>query len=141
MPFAGLDVIAYRAFKLKSIDGNRVRLSVSVKAYSVDMDTHLQGLPKGATLEQLEAQGDGELELVKGEVLARKSDVREQLVLVFQAPNAAPAPDPADPMGQAQPPGSGTLTAQMQTQATLVRGEDLRAALKGASHDPSHAAP
>jgi hypothetical protein len=131
MPLSGVDVVAYRAFRLKSIDGARVHLSLDVKAYAAGPDTALQGVPKGATLEQVDAQAQGELELVRGEVLARKSDVQQRVVLVFRAPagaDAPEAPDPGAPPGQ--PPVGKTLTAQMQTQATFVRGDDLRAALR-----------
>lgn len=131
MPLSGVDVIAYRAFRLKGIDGARVHLSLDVKAYAAGTDTALQGVPKGATLEQVDAQAQGELELVRGEILARKSDVQQRVVLVFQAPggpDAPEAPEPGAPPGQ--PPAGKTLTAQMQTQATFVRGDDLRAALR-----------
>jgi hypothetical protein len=129
MPFSGLDVISYRAFKVKSIDGNRVRLSVDVKAYAASTDTKLQGLPKEATLDQVDAIGQGELELVRGEILARKADIKQVVLLVFKMPpGAAGAPPTAGP---GQPPGTPlTGQMQMQTTATFVRGDDLRAALK-----------
>jgi hypothetical protein len=128
MPLSGVDVIAYRAFRLKSIDGARVHLSLDVKAYAAGTDTALQGVPKGATLEQVDAQAQGELELVRGEILARKSDVQQRVVLVFQAPGGPDAPEAPEP--GAPPSAAKTLTAQMQTQATFVRGDDLRAALR-----------
>lgn len=138
MPLSGLDVIAYRAYRVKSIEGNRVHLSMDVKAYAAGPDTELQGLPQGATLEQIDAQAQGEMELVRGEIVARKSDLQQRVVLMFRAPGAAQQPDMPDMPGQPQPqPGMGTLTAQMQSQATFVRGEDLRAALHGAPR-PSH---
>jgi hypothetical protein len=131
MPLSGVDVIAYRAFRLKSIDGARVHLSLDVKAYAAGTDTALQGVPKGATLEQVDAQAQGELELVRGEILARKSDVQQRVVLVFLAPGGPDAPEATEPGAPpGQPPAGKTLTAQMQTQATFVRGDDLRAALR-----------
>ncbi len=129
MPFSSLDVIAYRAYRVKSVDGNRVRLSFDLKAYAASPITTL-GVPKEATMKQVDAQAEGELELVRGEVLARKSDVQVRVVMLFEAPNAAdPSDQPADP---GQPPAGTTkrLTAQMQSQATFVRGDDLRAALR-----------
>lgn len=124
MPLAGLDVIAYRAYRVKSIDGDRIHLMLDVKAYAANKDTQLQGLPKGATLEQFDAESKGELELVRGESLARKSDVQQEVVMVFSGPGG---PQPAQQPGG--PPGN-VMTAQIQSQATLVRGEDLRTALK-----------
>jgi hypothetical protein len=128
MPLSSLDVIAYRAFKVKSIDGNRVRLSFDLKAYAASPTTTLPGVPKEATMEQVDAQAQGELELVKGEVLARKSDVQLRVVMIFQAPGGADPSDPAPEPGQ-PPAGNKMLSAQMQSQATFVRGDDLRAAL------------
>jgi hypothetical protein len=129
MPLASLDVIAYRAFKVKSIDGNRVRLSFDLKAYAASPTTTL-GVPKGATMEQVDAQGQGELELVRGEVLARKSDVQLRVVMMFRAPGSPDQTDPSSPPEPGQPPaGARMLSAQMQSQATFVRGDDLRAAL------------
>ena len=127
MPLSSLDVIAYRAFRVKGIDGNRVRLSFDLKAYAASPTTTL-GVPKEATLEQVDAQAQGEMELVRGEVLARKSDVQLRVVMVFEAPSAADPSDPPPMPGQPQPT-TKRLTAQMQSQATFVRGDDLRAAL------------
>ncbi len=137
MPMAGLDVVAYRAYRVTTMTGDRVHLSLQVKGYAASRDPQFPGVPKGATLVQVSAEAQGEMELVRGEVLARKSDVQQRLALVFQAPGAAPAPG-ADPQPEQpdqagdqarQPPPGSTMTAQIQSQATLVRGEDLRAAM------------
>jgi hypothetical protein len=124
MPMMGNDVIAYRAYRVKSIDGNRVHLTLDVKAYAASKDVQLAGVPKGASLEQFDAQSQGELELVIGEMLARKSDVQQRVILVFSGPGGAQAPQQPG-----QPPGN-MLTAQLTTQATMVRGDDLRQAAK-----------
>ncbi len=122
MPLSGLDVVAYRAYRVKSIDGDRLHLTLDVKAYAASKDVQIPGVPKGATLEQFDAQGQGELEVVRGEALARKFDLQERQMLVFSGPGGAQPP--AQP---GQPPGN-LIPVQIQSQATLVRGEDLRAA-------------
>ena len=120
MSLSGLDVIAYRAYHVKEIVGDRVRVALDVKAYAADKDAQIAGVPKGATLEQFDAQAAGELELVRGEALARKSDMQERVVMLFQGPGAAQVPSSGGPA-----PGN-ILSAQFQSQATFVRGEDLR---------------
>jgi hypothetical protein len=122
MPLSGLDVIAYRAYRVKSIEGDRLHLTLDVKAYAASKDVQLPGLPKGATLEQFDGLSQGEMEVVRGETLARKSDVQQRVVLGLSGVQGAQPP----PQQPGQPPG--VLTAQIQMQGTLVRGEDLRAA-------------
>ncbi len=124
MPLSGIDAVSYRAYRIKSISGNRVHLTVDVKSYATTTDVDLPGVPKGATLQQFEAEAQGEMELVRGEALARMSDVQQRVVMVFGTAGGAAAPTQPG-----QPPGN-MLTAQLQGQATLVRGEDLRAAMK-----------
>jgi hypothetical protein len=124
MPLSGLDVIAYRAFRVKSIDHDRLHLTVDVKAYATDKDTQLAGVPKGATFEQFDAAAQGEMEVVRGEILARKSDIQQRVVMVFAPPGGVDKPQPG------QPPQQQMMTAQIVSQATLVRGDDLRQALK-----------
>jgi hypothetical protein len=123
-PLAGLDVVAYRAFRVKSVEADRVHLTIDVKAYATDKNVQLAGLPPGATLEQFDAVGQGELELVRGESVARKADVQQRVVMVFAPPGGAEKPEPG------QPPQQQMMTAQIVTQATFVRGNDLRQALK-----------
>jgi hypothetical protein len=124
MPFSGLDVLAYRAYRVKSLEGDRLHLTLDVKAYAVGRDMNIQGVPKGATFEEFDAQSQGELELVLGESLARKSDIQQRVVMIFAGPGG-----PQAPQQPGQPPGN-MLTAQVTSQVTLVRGEDLRAAMK-----------
>ncbi len=124
MQMQGIDVVAYRAYRIKGIDGDRLHLTLDVKAYAADKNVQVQGLPEGSNLEQFEAEAQGELELVRGEILARKADVKQQIVLVFSGPGGA-----TPPQQPGQPPGN-LLTAQVQGQATLLRGDDLRQAAK-----------
>jgi hypothetical protein len=127
MPLSGVDAIVYRAYKVKSITGNRLRVSLDAKAYATTADVQLPGVPKGATLEQFLAESQGEMDLARGEAVARMSDVQQRIVMVFStgAGGAAGAGG-----SQGTPQSGNMLTAQMQAQATLVRGEDLRAAMK-----------
>ncbi|HXN32285.1 MAG TPA: hypothetical protein VN894_10505 [Polyangiaceae bacterium] len=122
MALSGIDVIAYRAYRVKALEGDRLRLALDVKAYAASKEAPLQGVPKGATLEEFETESGGEIDLVRGETLARKSEMKERVIMVFQAPGASPS-------AAGQPPG-GMMTAQLQTQATLVRGEDMRVTAK-----------
>jgi len=122
MAISGVDVVAYRAYRVKAIEGDRLRLALDVKAYATSKEVPLQGVPKGSTLEEFETESEGELELVRGETLARKSEMKERVLMMFQGPGASPS-------AAGQPPG-GMMTAQLQTQATLVRGEDMRVTAK-----------
>jgi hypothetical protein len=122
MPYEGLDVITYRAYRVKSIADNRAHLTVDVKSYAADKDPQIPGVPKDATFVQYEAAMQAELEVVRGESLARVADLQGRDSLVFQAPGS-PAPDPTS--GQ---PQAGLMELQIQIQATLARGDDLRAA-------------
>jgi hypothetical protein len=136
MELSGIEVIAYRAYRVKSVTGDRLRISMDLKGYATTSDQQLAGVPKGANLIQLSADGQGEMEVVKGELVARKADIQQRSVMVFQVPSAK-AGAPSDPFGQGgadqddkKPPAGAAMTAQIVSQATLVRGEDLRAALK-----------
>ncbi|MGD0675254.1 MAG: hypothetical protein ABSC94_07530 [Polyangiaceae bacterium] len=124
MPWSGLDVIAYRAYRVKSIEGERVHLTMDMKAYAANSTTELAGVPKGATLTQFNAEAHGEIELVRGEIVARQAAMQERLMLLFSQGSSPPEP------GQAGEPQRGMLTAQIQTEAKFVRGEDLRAAAR-----------
>jgi hypothetical protein len=124
MPLSGVDALTYRAFHVKSIDGNRVHLTVEVKAYAVGHEVNILGIPKGATFEQFDAQSQGELELVRGEAVARKSDLQQRIVMIFAGPGGM-----QPPAQQGQPPGN-MMTGQIVSQGTFVRGDDLRAAMK-----------
>jgi hypothetical protein len=135
MPMAGLDVVAYRAYRVTGIKGERLQLSFQVKGYAATDDPQFPGVPAGAKLVQVNAEAQGELELVRGEYVARKSDMQEHLVMIFKTPGTAPPPGaqppPDQPSDQPTPPPPGSeLTAQIQSQATLVRGADLLAAMR-----------
>jgi hypothetical protein len=123
MPLMGQDAIAYRAYRVKSIDGERLHLTLDVKAYAASAEPLLPGVPSGSRVAQFGADAHGEMDLARGESVARKADIQERVVMVFEAPGA-----PQAPTQPGQPPGN-MLTAQFQSQATFARGEDLRAAI------------
>jgi hypothetical protein len=125
MEWSGLDVIAYRAFRVKSIDGERLDLGVDVKAYAASRDTQLQGIPPGAVLKQFEAEAQGEMTAVRGEAFARKFEMQERVVFLFSSPTPPEGQPSTDPAGR---PEGNTLTGQVQAAATFVRGDELRAA-------------
>jgi hypothetical protein len=119
---SGADVIAYRAFQVKSIEGDRLTLALTMSAYAATNDLHLRGVPKGATLEQFEAQGQGKFEIGASESLAHRVELDQRVVMVFRAEGAPSAPTPEGRM-----PEGNMLTAQLQSQASFVRGEELHA--------------
>jgi len=125
MEWMGIDVLAYRAYKVKAIEGDRMVLSLAVQAYAANTDTPLQGVPKGATLEQFDAEAQGECELVRGELLPSKGALQERMTLFFQT--TAEEPSAAQPE-QGNQPQRGMMVAKLQGEATLLRGDDLRAA-------------
>ena len=124
MPLSGLDVLAYRAYRVKSIDGDRLHLTVEVKAYAAGHDANIQGVPKGATFEQFDTESQGELELVRGESLARKLELQQRVVMIFAGPGGA-----QPPQQPGQPPGN-MLTAQISepgdahTRGGSARGDE-----------------
>jgi hypothetical protein len=125
MVMQDVEVIAYRAYRVESIEGDRLRLTLDVKAYAANPDARLTGMPPGATFHQFDAEAQGEMELVRGEVVARKSALQERIVIQVEAPGA---PKPQALPDPDQPPPGGVLTSMIQGRATFVRGEDLRAA-------------
>jgi hypothetical protein len=124
MPLWGVDVIAYRAFRVERIEGERVHLTVDVKAYATAKDVQIAGVPKGATLEQFEGACQGEVDIVRGESVARKAKIQQGVVLVLLAPGSA-----QQPTQPGQPP-AGMIPLKFQGQSMFARGEDLRAAAK-----------
>ena len=128
MTWSGLDVIAYRAFKVNSIDGNRVGLTVDVKGYATSSDMDLPGVPPGSVLKQFDARAQGDMEVVAGEPFARKLQIQERVLFVFTStkPPEGELPPDQPPPG----PEGTTLTGQVQAVAMFVRGDDLREAAR-----------
>ncbi len=131
MMMQGLEVITYRAYGVKAITGDRLRLTLNVKAYATNPDARIAGMPPGGTFREFDAEAQGEMELVRGEVVARKSDVQERVLIQVEAPGAANPQAPQEgreARDPGQPPPGSVLTSLIQGRSTFVRGEDLRAA-------------
>ena len=134
MAWSGLDVIAYRAFKVKGIEGNRMNVTVDVKGYATSSDIDLPGVPPGAVLKQFDARAQGEMEIVAGEPFARKLQIQQRVLFVF---TSTKPPEGALPPDQPPPgPEGTTLTGQVQAVAMFVRGDDLREAAKAKGPRP-----
>ncbi len=79
----GFDVVSYRMYKVKAIDGDKVTLTLSAHAYAASSDTTLPGVAKGTALAQFESTAEGELVLKSGEPLAESAELQNVLVAVF----------------------------------------------------------
>jgi hypothetical protein len=121
---AGIDVLEYRAYRVKGFDADRVHLTMEVRAYVASREVTFPGAPKDATVEQFEAEGQGELDLVRGEVLARKASLSERAVVFFRLGGEASARG-----GQAGV-SAGVLPVELRSQLVFARGEDVRALTK-----------
>lgn len=92
MPLQGVDTVTYRAYRVTGIDGDRVHLSLDVKAYAASHDVQIGDIPKGSTLAQFATESQGKLDLVRGESVARTCDVQSQIVMVFAGPGGMKPP-------------------------------------------------
>jgi hypothetical protein len=117
MTWMGLDVITYRSYRVKNIDGDKVTLTFDVRQYAADRTPTLAGLPKGATLDQYESAAQGELDLVRGDLVAHGAEVSQHVTFVFQAEGGKPQQPPAQP---GQPP-PGAMQAQIEVETKLAR--------------------
>jgi hypothetical protein len=117
--WTGLDAVMYRAYKIKSIEGDKVSITFDAKQYAASRDVNLAGVPKGATLQQFEAAAKGEMELSKNDLMAKSMDLVQQTVMLFDAGDVPGQPPP--PKNQKGEPQRNMATAQLQTEAKLVR--------------------
>jgi hypothetical protein len=120
----GLDVLEYRAYRVKGFDADRVHLTMEVRAYVSSREVTFPGAPKDATVEQFEAEGQGEMNLVRGEFLARKGSFSERAVVFFRLGGDANA---RGGQGAASP---GVVPVELRSQLVFARGEDARALAK-----------
>ncbi|MGA2448519.1 MAG: hypothetical protein ABTD50_07585 [Polyangiaceae bacterium] len=121
---AGIDVMEYRAYRVKGIEGERVHLTVEIRAYVASRDVTFPGAPKDSTVEQFEAEGQGELELVRGEILARQATISERALVFFRLAGEA------NPRGGQGGPSAGVVPVELRGQLVFARGEDIRAVTK-----------
>jgi hypothetical protein len=121
---AGIDVLEYRAYRLKGVDGDRVHLTMEIRAYVASRDVMFPGSPKDSVVEQFEAEGQGDLELVRGEVLARQASFSERALVFFRLAGEA------NPRGGQGAASAGVLPVELRSQLVFARGEDIRAVTK-----------
>lgn len=79
----GFDLVTYRMYKVKAIDGDKVTLTVSGHAYAASGDTTLPGVAKGTQLAQFESSTEGELVLKSGDPLAESAELQNVVGAVF----------------------------------------------------------
>jgi hypothetical protein len=116
----GIDVLEYRAYRVKGIEGDRVHLAVEVRAYAASRDVTFPGAPKDAAVEQFEAEGQGEMEIVRGEFLSRKASFSERAVVFFRLAGG----------GAQGAPQTGVAPVELRSQFVFGRGDDVRALTK-----------
>lgn len=115
MPWNGVDAVSYRAYKVKELEGQKLSLTVDARQYAAGRDLPLEGAPKGAELQQFENMARGELEFARGELVARKLRLADQMVLVLSPEGGA------RPQAPQQPGRNNMMTAQFETEAEFVR--------------------
>ena len=134
MPMAGLDVVANMR-TVTTMTGDRVHLSLQVKGYSKSRDPSFQ-VSEGRRSFRSVRRLQGEME--SSGVRCSPAQVRRHRVAArpwSSRPRAAPRgadpqPEQLDCAGiRPACQLAASTTAQIQSQATLVRGEDLRAAM------------
>ncbi len=121
---AGVDVLEYRAFRVKGFEGDRVHLTVEIRAYAASRNVTFAGAPKDATVEQFEADGQGDVDVVRGEFLARKASVAERAVVFFHVAGEGTG------QGAAGATPGGVVPVELRGQLVFARGEDVRALTK-----------
>jgi hypothetical protein len=87
---SGVEVIAYRLYKVKSVGPEGVQLTIESHQYAVSNELTLAGIPKGATLQQYEAVAQGEFELPPKENLAIRGRIAQQTTLGLKLEGAPP---------------------------------------------------
>jgi len=81
--YSGFDVVSYRMYQVKAIDGDSITMSVEMREYSASPVLKVAGIPEGAAMQAFESVGKGELTLRRGESVARKGEYTQQLAATF----------------------------------------------------------
>ncbi|MCC6646219.1 MAG: hypothetical protein IT374_11675 [Polyangiaceae bacterium] len=79
----GFDVVTYRMYKVKEIDGDKVTLTLEGHSYAASGETTLPGIQKGTQLAQFESTAQGELVVRAGAALAESADLQSVMTAVF----------------------------------------------------------
>lgn len=86
---SGADVVSYRLFKVKAIDGDKVTLTLEAHQYLANPNVTLPGAPR-EPVSQFESTAQGELVVKLGEPLAQTAELQHGMTMVFGAVEAAP---------------------------------------------------
>ncbi len=115
--WAGVDVISYRAFRVKTVSKDRATLSLDVNGYAASSDVQLPDVPKGAVLAQFDARAQGEIEIAPREPVARRAQIAQRVALLF-------APEGQENPGPQGAPGEGSVTEQREGQMSFARANE-----------------
>jgi hypothetical protein len=78
---SSIDVVTFRLVRVVKIDADKATLSIDLHQYAVSAQIELPGLPPGAAMQQLDASGQGEVDVARGQAIP----LRGKLVLRLNA--------------------------------------------------------
>ena len=78
-----VEVVSYRAYRVKAVQGERMTLAVELREYATSADVELPGVAPGTPMAQFESTGQGELEVRRGELLADKATLSHRWLMAF----------------------------------------------------------
>lgn len=81
--FSGVDLVAYRLYRVKSIDNGAATIDVEVRQYASSTQEQIEGLPPGG-LQQFDSTSHGHLKLNAGETFAAQGDTEQKRVMLLQ---------------------------------------------------------
>lgn len=91
---SGAEVIRYRVFRVKSMEGGKASLAIEVRQYAAENSMRVASGPQeemSLGIEQYDSQAKAEIELTKGGFLPGQADLSEQVVARLIPPGQAQA--------------------------------------------------